>query len=353
MQQILELPYFGNTLLQYLTALGVFAASAAGVYVFQHFVLALLRRLAGATDTELDDILVRAAEMLLVPMLYFGALYLTLHTLVLSPAFHAGLKIAGMVLFTLLAVRVLTATIRFALRARLKRTTDDEAAEIQLKGVTGLINLTVWVIAVFVLLDNLGVKISAAVAGLGIGGIAVALAAQAILGDLFSYFVIFLDKPFEVGDFIVAGDKMGTVESIGIKTTRLTALGGEQIVFSNSDLIHARLHNHKKMAGRRIVFKLCVTYQTPAETLREIPGMVRAIIERQQNTTFDRGHFTAFGDSSLDFEFVYYVENPEYTKYRDIQQEINFAVLEAFADRGIAFAYPTRTLFVTQAAAQA
>jgi small-conductance mechanosensitive channel len=352
MQQLLDHSFFGNTLLQYLTALGILLASLAGVYIFQHFVLAVLRRLAGATANHLDDMLVRAAEILVVPMLYFGVLYLTLHTLTLSPAFHGGLKIGGMVLFTLLAVRALTATIRFALRARLKRTADDQAAEIQLRGVTGLINITVWVIAVFVLLDNLGVKISAAVAGLGIGGIAVALAAQAILGDLFSYFVIFLDKPFEVGDFIVAGDKIGTVESIGIKTTRLTALSGEQIVFSNSDLIHSRLHNHKKMARRRIVFKLGVTYQTPAEKLREIPGVVRAIIERQTDASFDRGHFTAFGDSSLDFEFVYYVESPDYARYRDIQQAINLAVFEAFADRGIEFAYPTQTLFVTQAAPQ-
>lgn len=350
MQDILDYILFGNTVLQYLKALGILLGCVAVIYLFQRVVLRMLKRMASATENTVDDMLIRAAELMLVPLLYFGALYLSLHTLALSDTFRRVLKIAGLGLITFQGVRVLTATLRLALRAKLRRSTDDATAEIQLKGLSGLITVTVWIIATFFLLDNLGVKISAVVAGLGIGGIAVALAAQAVLGDLFSYFVIFLDKPFEVGDFIVAGDKMGTVESIGLKTTRLTALGGEQIVFSNSDLIHSRLHNHKKMARRRIVFTLGVTYQTPLEQLREIPPMVKEIIVAQPNATFDRGHFTAFGDSSLDFEFVYYVENPDFANYRDIQQAINLAIFETFENRRIEFAYPTQTLFVTQTA---
>ena len=347
MQDIFHRTLFGNTALQYLEGLGILLGGFVAIYVLKHIVLTRLKKAASATETTLDDMLVRAAE-LLVPLLYFGALYLALHTLTLSETFEKGLKFVALLLITFQGVRSLTAALRMALRAKLRRSADDQTAEIQLKGLSGLITVAVWIIAVFFLLDNLGVKISAAVAGLGIGGVAVALAAQAVLGDLFSYFVIFLDKPFEVGDFIITGDQMGTVESIGLKTTRLTALSGEQIVFSNSDLIHSRPHNYKKMAQRRVVFGLGVTYQTPSAKLREIPRIVREIIEQQADTTFNRGHFTAFGASSLDFEFVYYVAGSDYTKYRDIQQAINLAIFETFENMQVEFAYPTQTLFISK-----
>jgi small-conductance mechanosensitive channel len=349
MQEMLDYSFFGNTVLLYLKSLGLLLGGFAAIHVFQRIIMTRLKKIADATDNTVDDMALRAVELLVPPLLYFGVLYLALHILTLSDEFRSGMKVAGVVLFTFLLVRALTGIIRFALRARLRRSTDSQTAEIQLKGLSGLITVVVWIIAVFFLLDNLGVKISAAVAGLGIGGIALALAAQAVLGDLFSYFVIFLDKPFEVGDFIIAGDHMGTVEAIGLKTTRITALSGEQIVFSNTDLIHSRLHNYKKMARRRVAFTLGMTYQTPSEKLREIPQLLREIIDRQEGATFDRAHFASFGDSSLDFEIVYYVEGSDFAQYRDIQQAINLAVFEEFEQRGIEFAYPTQTLFVNKA----
>ena len=197
-------------------------------------------------------------------------------------------------------------------------------------------------------MDNLGFDISAVIAGLGIGGIAIALAAQAILGDLFSYFVIFFDRPFEVGDFIVVGDKVGTVEYTGIKTTRIRALSGEQMVFSNTDLTNSRIHNFKKMERRRVVFSLGVIYQTTADQLEEIPKIVRGIIEKQNDTTFDRGHFKSYGDFSLNFEFVYFVIGSDYVKYMDTQQAINMEIYRTFEQKGIEFAYPTQTLFVSK-----
>ncbi|MCZ7615125.1 MAG: mechanosensitive ion channel family protein [Ignavibacteriaceae bacterium] len=172
-------------------------------------------------------------------------------------------------------------------------------------------------------MDNLGFDISAVIAGLGIGGIAIALAAQTILGDLFSYFVIFFDRPFEVGDFITVQDKSGTVEYTGIKTTRLRSLSGEQLVFSNHDLTNSRIHNYKKMERRRVVFTLRVIYQTTAEQIESIPKLVREIIESQQDVAFDRGHFASYGDFSLNFEFVYFVLEADYNKYMNIQQAIN------------------------------
>jgi len=349
MQQIFDHSILGNTVLGYLTALAIFIGATLVVYVFEKFILKKLKKWAESTTTAVDDLLVNAARKSLVPIFYFGALYIALQTLSLSAEFKNGLKIAVIILFTVLAVRAITSAVNFGLNSYLKKSGDLERGEKQLKGIRALANFVIWIIALVFLLDNLGVKISAAVAGLGIGGVAVALAAQAILGDLFSYFVIFFDKPFEVGDFIVVGDKMGAVEQIGIKTTRLRAIGGELLVFSNKDLTDSRVHNFKKMDRRRVVFKLGVIYQTPSEKLKAIPQMVKAIIQQQRDTTFDRGHFASFGDSSLDFEFVYYVIGADYTKYMDIQQAINLGIFAAFERENIEFAYPSQTLFVNKA----
>ncbi len=209
-----------------------------------------------------------------------------------------------------------------------------------------VLRLVVWAAVLLVMLDNLGVNITALVAGLGVGGVAVALAAQAILGDLFASLSIVLDKPFVVGDFLVIGDILGTVENVGLKTTRLRSLSGEQIVFANADLLNSRIRNYGRMFERRVVLSLGVTYQTAAAKLKQIPVLVRAAIEAQEHVRFDRAHFQGFGDSALQFETVYFVLSPDYNLYMDIQQNINMTILERFAAEGIEFAYPTQTLFV-------
>jgi small-conductance mechanosensitive channel len=203
-----------------------------------------------------------------------------------------------------------------------------------------------WALLLLVALDNLGVDITALVAGLGVGGVAVALATQNILGDLFASVSILLDKPFGPGDFVIVGDFMGTVDHIGIKTTRVRSLGGEQIVFSNNDLLQSRLRNYKRMSERRIVFRLGVVYQTSVEKLVAIPEMLRTIVENQSGTRFDRAHFASYGDFALTFEAVYYVLSPEYNRYMDVQQAINLDIYRTFQGQGIEFAYPTQTLLV-------
>src|SRR5690606_25738969 len=184
--------------------------------------------------------------------------------------------------------------------------------------------------------------------GLGVGGIAVALAVQNILGDLFSSFSIVLDKPFVLGDFVIVGNEMGTVEKIGLKTTRIKSLGGEQIVFSNTDLLQSRVRNYKRMADRRIVFSFSVRYETPSELLDQIPQVVRQIIENQENTRFDRAHFQSFGESGLRFEVVYYVTNPSYNVYAAIEHRINLALHRRLAEMGVRFAHAIRSLRVDQ-----
>ena len=210
-----------------------------------------------------------------------------------------------------------------------------------------LMRLFVWTAVLLVLLDNLGVNVTTLIAGLGVGGVAVALAAQNILGDLFSSLSIVLDKPFVVGDFIIIGDYLGSVEHVGLKTTRVRSLSGEQLVFSNTDLLTSRIRNYGRMFERRVVGSFRVAYRTPAAKLRRVPAMIREIIESQDKVRFDRAHFQALGESALMFEYVYYVLSPDYNKYMDVQQNINLALFEQLAADGVEFAFPTQTVFVS------
>ena len=220
--------------------------------------------------------------------------------------------------------------------------------------VAGLIaRIVLWSLSALVVLDNLGFNITTLMASLGIGGIAVALAVQNILGDVFSSVSIALDKPFVIGDFIVVDGYMGTVEYVGLKTTRLRSLSGEQIVFSNTELLKNRIRNYKRMQERRVQFEFGVAYETALEDIEQIPRMVEEIVRScEPDTRFDRAHFKSYGDSALQFEVVYYMLDPDYNKYMNIQQKINQTLLRGFRERGISFAYPTRTLYVAQAEQQ-
>jgi small-conductance mechanosensitive channel len=210
--------------------------------------------------------------------------------------------------------------------------------------------LLIWTAVLLLSLDNIGLDVTALIAGLGVGGIAVALAVQNVLGDLLGSIAIALDKPFELGDFIVVGDLAGTVEHIGLKTTRVRSLSGEQIVFSNADLLGSRVRNFKRMRSRRVVFSIGVTYQTPPETLERIPAILREIIEARKDVRFDRAHFHRYGEFALLFETVFHVESADYNLYMDRQQEVNLEISRRFAAEGIRFAYPTQKIFVEQVA---
>lgn len=244
--------------------------------------------------------------------------------------------------------RMITVAVQRAVE-RQREINPADATHLMLGGLVARILL--WSIAALVTLDNLGFNITTLMASLGIGGIAVALAVQNILGDIFSSVSIALDKPFVIGDFIVVDNFMGTVEYVGMKTTRLRSLGGEQIVFSNTELLKNRIRNYKRMQERRVAFEFGIAYETPQEEVERIPQLVREIVAGDKlETRFDRAHFKSYGDSALLFEVVYYVLDPDYNKYMDIQQAINLALLRAFRERGIAFAYPTRTVHVVQTA---
>jgi small-conductance mechanosensitive channel len=197
-----------------------------------------------------------------------------------------------------------------------------------------------WTSVTIVILSSLGVAVTPLLAGLGVGGIAVGFALQRILGDIFCSVAILIDRPFEVGDFMQAGDHMGTVERIGVRTTRVRSLGGEQIVIPNSDLIQSRVRNFKRMTERRVAFRFGLAYGTPAVTVERIPGLVRGIIEGQERTRVDRAHFAGFGESALTFEVVYYVLDPDLNLAMNIQQQINLELLRTFEGLGVRFALP-------------
>jgi len=206
------------------------------------------------------------------------------------------------------------------------------------------VRVLLWSALILLGLQNAGVNVSAALTGLGIGGVAVALAVQNILSDIFASVAIVLDRPFVIGDFITVGDLLGTVEHIGLKTTRLRSLYGEQLVLSNAQLLQSSIKNYKRMQERRVTFGFGVTYQTPRSAVATIPGIVRAAIDQQDDVRFDRAHFKGFGDSALEFEVVYYVLSPDYNRYMDIQQAINLEIMEQFEREEIRFAHPMRTL---------
>jgi small-conductance mechanosensitive channel len=222
---------------------------------------------------------------------------------------------------------------------------DKDSADATVLGLVKFVSKTaLWSVVVLVALGTLGVDITALVAGLGVVGIAVALAVQNILGDLFASLTIVLDKPFIVGDFIIVGDSMGTVERVGLKTTRIRSLSGEQLIMPNSDLLQSRIRNYKRMQERRVPFSIRVVYETTGNKLKRIPGILKEVIESQEMTRFDRAHFKDYGNFSLNFEIVYWVLSPEKSRSMDIQQAINLSILERFQKEGIEFAYPTQTI---------
>jgi len=334
--------------------------AAAGILVFVGVVLKLvlwrivrkLRRIVEKTPGRLDDLIVELLDktkflFIFIVALYAGTLILTLP------------ELADSVLHGLFMVALLiqagywgNAFVTFWIHRSISQRLEQDAATATSMAALGFVGkLVIWTIVILLALENMGVDVTTLIAGLGIGGIAIALAVQNVLSDLLASLSIIVDKPFVIGDFIIVGEQMGTVERVGLKTTRVRSLTGEQIIFSNSDLLASRVRNYKRMFERRIAFSIGVTYQTTADQVREIPGIVRGIVETQSEVRFDRCHFKSFGDFALEFETVYYVLNPDYNVYMDIQQAINVAIMDTFAERGIEFAYPTQTLFVQRESA--
>lgn len=344
---------YGNEIRAWLIALGATVAALIVLRLVEQVLIVRLAKLTTMTSTILDDMLVQALRKtkllyLVIVSIFVGAGFLTLDDRVRTILWKAT------VIATLIQSGIwISVALMVWLKSYRARQLEQDAASVMTMSALGfLARLVLWSIIVLLILDNLGIDVTALVAGLGIGGVAVALAVQNILGDLFASLSIVLDKPFVIGDFVIVDDLMGAIENIGIKTTRVRSLSGEQLIFSNADLLGSRIRNYGRMEQRRVAFALGVTYETSLEQLEEIPKIVREAVEAQEKTRFDRSHFFAYGDFSLDFETVYYVLGADYNLYMDIQQAINLRIFRRFAEEGIEFAYPTRTLHLRTATNQ-
>lgn len=348
MRELFQYELWQNTLYDYLVALAIIVCAAILIQILKSVVVKRLKEKSEQEEGILNyKFIVNSISKFLIPLLYFGAVYLAVDSLETNQTVDKVFKIIYLLIAVYLVIKFIRTILEYLI-SRYSEREDKQKDYKRIRPLLGFVNFVLYIIGLLFILDNLGFQISTIIAGLGIGGIAIALAAQAVLGDLFSYFVIYFDRPFELGDFILFDDKLGVIEKIGIKTTRVRSLSGELLVVSNSYLTNNRIHNFKQMPRRRVVFKFGVVYQTQADQLEEIPKIVKEIIEGIDNTTFDRSHFFNYGDSSLDFENVYYVGTNDYNAYMNIQQEINLKIYRAFEERGIEFAYPTRTLFMNE-----
>jgi len=330
----------------WLTALIFFVSVVLGVKLLFRLGLKQLQNLAERTSWQGDDFLLvvlKANNSLLVTGLGILA---ALQVLQLSDGIEKAAVNVMLVLLIFQAGLWAHKALEAGLKLRFAQADPaNEGGSLMTLGLLSFLGkLLLWVVVILMALDNLGMNITALVASLGIGGVAVALAVQNILGDLFASLSIAIDKPFVIGDFVMVDDMMGTVEHVGLKTTRLRSLAGEQIVFANNDLLQSRVRNFKRMSQRRCTFNFGVTYSTSADQLTHIPVMVEAIIKSQPQVNFGRAHFISFGESSLDFEVVYFVLSSDYDLYMDVQQAINLSLVRSFEQEGIEFAFPTRTL---------
>ena len=346
MWEFLSNPFEDNTIQDWLIAAAVFVVVMVAVRSAIALVLRRLGAIASKTETDVDDLvsqLLEKTKFLFVALvaLYAGALSLTLPAEIddlLSTVLVLGLLAQGAFWANGFVNYMLGSWARQKFEA-------DPTISTALGSIGFLIRFAVWATFVMLALANLGIDVGPLIASLGIGGVALALALQGVLSDLFASLSIIFDKPFAVGDSIQVGDLSGTVEYVGLKSTRLRAPTGEQLVFSNSDLLGSRIRNYQSRTERRCAFTLGVTYDTPSEKLQRIPDLIREIVESREHTRFDRCFFMAFGDSALNFDSVYYVLAPDFKTYGETNHAINLEIVKRFGEEGIEFAYPTQKVY--------
>lgn len=340
-----------NPVKDYLLAIAVFGLAVLILKIFKYAIIDKLKKIAAKTRTELDDLLIKIIDKVGWPFYLLFSLYIALKFIQIPNFIETALYYVLFVVVTYYVVRAGQDLIDYGTRQLIlkrQREEKEEADTSVIDLLSKILKGVLWAVAVILILSNLGYNISALVAGFGIGGIAVAISLQSVLSDIFSSFSIYFDKPFKVGDFIIVGDDLGVVKKIGIKTTRLQSLWGQEIVISNNELTSTRINNYKKMESRRVHFTFGVVYDTKTEKLKKVLEIVKDIFDGVELADLDRVHFKEFGDFSLNFEVAYYVSTGDYNRYMDTQQEINFALKEQFEKEGIEFAYPTQTVFVNK-----
>jgi small-conductance mechanosensitive channel len=339
--------WYGASVRQWLLAAAVLALAYVALAVIRRVAVRRLEVLSARTTTDWDDL---AAEIVRRTRPYFLlAIAVYAATRVLAPPREVArvLGAVGVVIVLLQAGVWGNGIIGFAAEHYIRqRSGADSGTRTTIRAVGYAGRFALWGLLVVTALQNFGINVSALVTGLGIGGIAIALAVQNILGDLFAALAIVLDKPFVVGDSVQVDNVNGTIEHVGLKTTRIRSISGEQVIISNADLLKSRVRNHQRMHDRRVLFHLDVTYDTPPDKVARIPGIVRSVVESQSPVRFDRCHFLAWTESALRIEAVYHVLDASYDRYADIQHAVNLELLRRFRSDGIEFAFPSRTVIV-------
>lgn len=352
MEEILEQGWFGNTPKEWLTAGVVAAVVFVVMWGLEWIGTRRFARFAERSRFTFDDIIVAVLRATRFWFTLAVALWAGSLTLAVDDATRDHIGTAMKLLVVLqAALWGFTAIGAWVSGYSARRIESDPSAVTTMRAVGLVARLFIGAFLLLAALGALGFDVTTLLAGLGIGGIAVAFALQGVLSDLFASLSIVLDKPFVIGDFIIVGTELGTVEHIGLKTTRVRSLSGEQLIFGNADLLASRVRNMKRMSERRVVFTLGVVYQTPRARLEEIPARVRQMIEARFDLRFDRGHLIGYGASSIDFEFVYFVKAPEFNLYRDRHQELMLEIHAYFESAGIDFAYPTQVVYLAGPAA--
>ena len=342
---LLDTRFLDNSILQWGIALLAFLVTFTILPFIRGYVRTLRKRYAATRHPIALEIVSLFADRTSVWFLWALALWIAETLLVVPQRVDRVFDHAMLVLTALQVGMWAHAAVGYLLHHR-RGVSQDADLTGSLAIVNFVAGVAIWTLVLLLALDNLGVNITALVAGLGIGGIAVALAVQAVLGDLLASLSIALDKPFVVGDVLNIGGVTGRVEKIGISSTRLRSIDGEQVIVANADLLKSRIHNYGRMFERRVLFKCGVAYDTPREKLEKIPALVEEAVRQHDKTRFERSHFVAFGDFALQFETVYFVLDADYLRYANIQQAINLRLHEEFGRRGVQFALSTerRTL---------
>ena len=341
---------WGNTAWSYTLTILVFIGSIIILKFFQVIILSKLKKLAKKTKTDVDDMLVEIFSKIRPPFYFLFSMFIALRYLNFSGIANKILFVSLVVVVTFEIAEAFSRFVDFYINKYISQSDRDDGdkkqAQAMMRILKGFAIFIIWALAILIVLSNLGINVTSLVASMGIGGIAIALAVQNILGDVLSSFSIFIDKPFQVGDNITVGTNSGTVEKIGLKTTRIRTLRGEELVVSNKELTTVRVQNMKRLKKRRDLFKLGIAYETPKTKLKKIPGMIKKIVSANKLAEFDRCHFVEYGDYSLNFEIVYYVDTDSYKKFLDIKQKINLDIFAEFEKEGIVFAYPTQVVYV-------
>ncbi|UCH72192.1 MAG: mechanosensitive ion channel [Thermoplasmatales archaeon] len=341
---------YGYLIVSILIFIGFLVLGWIIYYVFERY----FDRFTKKTKTKLDDEILRNVKKPIYFFVIVAGLFFAIYNILTLQQFQqysGSLSILFIILEVFLIAFIITRVVNVFIAWYAKREEKRKMSEHILHVFKGIINVIIYIIAFFVILALLKINLSGVALGGAVTAIVIGFALQSVLVDAFSAFSIYFDKPFEIGDYIVVGDYSGTVTKIGMKSTRVQLLQGEELVLANSELTKTSIRNFKKMRKRRISFSFGVTYDTPSKKLKKIPEIIKTIINPEKLKyidNLDRVHFTEFGDFSLNFEVVYYIKNKDYDIYRDTQQAINFAIKDAFEKEGIEMAFPTQTIFLNK-----